>query len=64
MKEVLLQELLRQWGVSKTAQVILLSISAGLITFVIAVNVIPNTKNIILEEESEEDDYENESKFN
>lgn len=63
MKEVLLQELLRQWGVSKTAQVILLSISAGLITFVIAVNVIPNTKNIILEE-SEEDDYENESKFN
>lgn len=64
MKEVLLQELLRQWGVSKTAQVILLSISAGLITFVIAVNVIPNTKNTILEEESEEDDYENESKFN
>lgn len=64
MKEVLLQELLRQWGVSKTAQVILLSISAGLITFVIAVNVIPNTKNIILEEESEENDYENESKFN
>ena len=64
MKEVLLQELLRQWGVSKTAQVILLSISAGLITFVMAVNVIPNTKNIILEEESEENDYENESKFN
>ena len=62
MKEVLLQELLQQWGVSKTAQIILLSISAGLITFVIAVNVIPNTDNYILERE--DNDYEDESKFN